>query len=149
MNKNPISNNCRELKYGSDLYHKSIELRDKVLRKPLNLQFTKEELAQDKVDHHLAFVVDEEVVGILVLKRVNENTFKMRQVAVDDSIQKSGIGTKLVKFSESFSINKNVHNITLSARDIAVPFYLKLGYKIEGKGFVEVGIAHHTMTKKI
>lgn len=149
MNKNSISTNCRSVSYGSDLYHDSIALRDKVLRQPLNLKFTEKELAQDKVDYHLVYLLENKVVGVLVLKQLNEDTFKMRQVAVDDSLQKSGIGSKLVQFSESFSKEKGIKKLTLSARDVAVPFYLKLGYKIVGDGFVEVGIPHHTMTKEL
>jgi GNAT superfamily N-acetyltransferase len=37
--------------------------------------------------------------------------------------------------------------ITLSARDSAVSFYLKLGYAIEGDYFTEVGIPHRHMAK--
>ncbi len=37
----------------------------------------------------------------------------------------------------------------LNARDTVIPFYEKCGYCVQGEGFTEVGIAHHTMTKHL
>ena len=144
-----MNSTCKIVLYNSELYHQSIQLRDRVLRQPLNLKFTETELAQDKVDTHIAYVVENKVVGILVLKKVDSSTYKMRQVAVDPLHQNLGIGAKMVKFSEQFAKQNGITKITLSARDVAIPFYKKIGYSIVGEGFVEVGIAHHTMEKII
>jgi predicted GNAT family N-acyltransferase len=136
-----------EIAYGSEEYQQSLALRDRIMRQPLNLQFTEQELAQDKVDHHLAYIEDGQVRGILVMKSIDENTFKMRQVAIDDAIQGLGIGSVLVSFAEDFALQNDKNRIILSARDKAIPFYKRLDYEIVGEGFVEVGIPHHSMEK--
>jgi len=73
----------------------------------------------------------------------------MRQVAVDGTYQAKGIGKKLVEYSERLALEKNFDKIILNARDTAVKFYLKLGYRIEGEMFIEVEIPHYRMSKKL
>jgi predicted GNAT family N-acyltransferase len=73
----------------------------------------------------------------------------MRQVAVDLEWQKKGVGTMLVAASEKFACQHGYDKIVLHARDLAVPFYLRLGYEVYGEPFTEVGILHSAMRKKI
>ncbi|HRF26714.1 MAG TPA: GNAT family N-acetyltransferase [Ferruginibacter sp.] len=37
----------------------------------------------------------------------------------------------------------------MHARDSAVGFYEKLGYKVIGEGFMEVNLPHHLMVKEL
>jgi len=37
--------------------------------------------------------------------------------------------------------------MVLHAREAAIPFYLRLGYELEGEPFTEVGIPHRRMVK--
>ncbi|MEZ5007342.1 MAG: GNAT family N-acetyltransferase [Chitinophagales bacterium] len=141
--------NCKEVAFGSDLYHQSIDLRDRILRQPLGLQFSKEELLQENDSHHLVYLEKGEVIGVIVMRPIDENIFKMRQVAIDSIWQRKGIGQTLVNFSETFSKLKNRSKIILHARDTAIPFYQKLGYQTVGNEFVEVGIKHYKMEKAI
>ena len=43
----------RKIKYGSSEYFDSVRLREKILRKPLGLAFTKDFLQQDKTQFHI------------------------------------------------------------------------------------------------
>jgi predicted GNAT family N-acyltransferase len=138
---------CKEVAFGSDLYHQSIDLRDRILRQPLGLQFSKEELEQESNSHHLLYIEKGEVIGVIVMRPIDDNIFKMRQVAIDSKWQRKGIGQALVKFSETFTKLKKRNKITLHARDTAIPFYLKLGYHTIGNEFEEVGIKHYKMEK--
>jgi len=137
------------IKYNSDDYKKSVELRDIVLRKPLGLVFTEEFLAQDETQIHIGAFENEVLLGILILKPIDDKTLKMRQVAVQPDLQKSGIGKKLVEFSEKFATENGYNRIELHARDIAIPFYEKLSYITVGETFSEVGIPHKMMYKKL
>jgi 1-deoxy-D-xylulose-5-phosphate synthase len=130
----------REIKYGSPEYEESLKLRTDVLRKPLGLVFSKEDLAGDDKEFHLAVFQEGHLVGILLLKPLGKEIVKMRQVAIAENIQGKGLGSALVKFSEAFSMNKGFTKIELHARKTAVPFYRNLDYQVVGIEFLEVGI---------
>ncbi len=119
-----------------------------VLRKPLGLQFNEEDLQKEYLDYHIAAYIDGNLVGILLLKPAETpQVIKMRQVAVDSSIQGHGVGKAMVKYSEVFVKEKGFTSIELHARETAVPFYLSLNYNIIGDRFEEVGIPHFKMVK--
>lgn len=139
----------REIEYGSSEYQDEVKLRDEILRKPLGLVFTPEQLAEEVNEFHLCAFANEEIVGCLLLKPIDKVVIKMRQVAVKSDLQNSGIGKQLVLFSESFAREKGYSIITMHARNSAVPFYEKLGYKKEGNEFIEVTIPHYTMIKNL
>lgn len=135
--------------HDSALYWKAVALRTKILRIPLGLKFTQEELLKENDQIHFVFLQNEKVIATLALKPVSKTNMKMRQVAVDDTAQKTGIGKKLVEFSEEYARNNGYTIMECNARKVAVPFYLKLGYKTEGDEFLEVNIPHFRMTKTL
>ena len=71
-------------------------------------------------------------------------------MAVLSNFQKKGIGEKLVNYAESDAKNRNGDLIWFNAREIAVPFYQKLEYKIFGQPFDIGDIGNHfVMFKKL
>lgn len=135
--------------HGSKEYELSVELRDRILRKPLGLVFTKEQLAQENKDIHMVYMVNADVFGCLVLVATSSDEIKMRQVAVDDDFQNRGIGTTMLKFAEQYASEHNFKTIYCHARDVATPFYLKHHYRIVGDPFEEVTIKHYKMAKDL
>ncbi|MCP4136014.1 MAG: GNAT family N-acetyltransferase [bacterium] len=133
--------------YKSEEYYKTVELRDRVLRKPLGLVFTEEFLAQDADDYHLGLFENGELLAVLILQVVDAKTVKMRQVAVSPERQGSGLGREIVEFSESFAGGKGFERVILHARETAVPFYRRLDYRIIGEKFFEIGLPHFKMEK--
>lgn len=141
--------NCRQLIPGSEDYQRSVELRFDVLRKPLGLRFTAQELEAERVDFHLGCYRGGELAGCLILVPVADHRVKMRQVAVAAHAQRQGIGRALVACAEAFARAREFHEITLHARESAVPFYEKLDYQRCGDRFEEVGLPHWKMQKKL
>lgn len=137
----------KEIYFDTDEYNKSVILRDKILRKPLGLVFTEEFLADDKFQFHIGAFINNEIIGILILKPLNKNVMKMRQVAVSENFQKQGIGKKMVKFAEKFASDKGYKSFELNARNEAIKFYRSMNYKTIGNEFLEVGIKHQKMIK--
>jgi len=137
----------KEIKFDSPEYRDEVELRDKILRKPLGLSFTEEQLKAEIEEYHLGAYLSGKLIGCLLFKPLDNKTVKMRQVAVDETIQGKGVGKKLVEFSEKFAFEKGYLEIILNARDTAVPFYLKSGYEVVGEMFIEVTIPHYKMRK--
>lgn len=139
----------RTVRHGSPEYWETIQLRRRILRTPLGLDFDPEDLEKEVRDLHIAGFDLARLVGCLVLTPENAEDIKMRQVAVDDQIQGKGIGTKLVIFSERLARDRGYKRMVLSARDTAVPFYERLKYVKEGDEFEEVTVPHWRMVKAL
>ena len=132
------------------LYPKAVDLRYKVLRKPLGLQFTEAELKKDVTDTHVALVNElDEVVACLTLTFDSPGSVKVRQVAVNIEQQGKGLGRKLSEAAEKYALGKGVELMHCYARKTAVPFYKQLGFNVVGEEFEEVGIPHFRMEKTI
>jgi N-acetylglutamate synthase-like GNAT family acetyltransferase len=127
-----------------------VRLRDKILRKPLRLEFTEEQLEEESSEFHFGvYDIHDQLLGCLSFKPLVSNTIKMRQVAIDDVFQNSGIGSFLVESAEQWAVNHQYEWIDLHARDTAVSFYTKLNYQLYGEPFIEVNIPHRSMRKKL
>ena len=137
------------IEFRSDWQVAAVRLRDEVLRRPLGLVFDEDDLAKEKDDIHIAALADGEVVGCLVLSRVDDDVVQMRQVAVRGDFQRCGVGRNMVEYSERVAVENGYKKIMLHARDIAIAFYEKLGYGPVGDMFVEIGIVHQEMAKEI
>ena len=133
---------------GSPEYALAVALRHEVLRLPLGLAFTVEQLASESGSHHLA-ALDEQgrVLGCLMLTPRAGGEIQMRQVAVRPDQQGTGLGRALVAESEARARVLSFTRMMLHAREGAVGFYERLGYAVEGEPFVEVGIGHRLMAK--
>jgi ribosomal protein S18 acetylase RimI-like enzyme len=143
----------RVIEYGSSEYKQMVALRDIVLRQPLGLSYSKEYLEQEINDQLLGCFVNKEeneiLCGCCILTPVNKDMIQLRQMAVDPEQQRSGIGRQLIEFAEQQAMRDNFTQVMLHARDVAVGFYQKLGYHVQGDGFTEVGILHYEMTKRL
>lgn len=140
----------KAVQHGSPEYTETVALRDEVLRRPLGLEFSPELLGAEATDFHLAgYSQDGDLLGCLILTPVDSSTIQMRQVAVNPSLQRSGIGTALVDYSESFARQHGYSLMIMHAREQAVPFYERLGYHTYGDRFEEVTIPHWNMKKHL
>ena len=137
------------IEHGSREYEETVALRDEVLRKPLGLSYDPAELAGEKDSFHFALREGTELVACLVLKPLDERCIKMRQLAVRESYQGKGVGRELVNYAESFAKGRGNEEIVLHAREMVRGFYEKLGYEAEGDSFIEVGLPHLAMRKKL
>ena len=142
--------NIIQVEFATPEYDETIALRYKILRQPLGLDFTEEQLATEYADFHLAAYSDSWILrGCLVLTPKNDKVLKMRQVAVGIESQSKGIGTLLVQASEVFARANGYERMELNARDTAIAFYEKLNYQKVGEEFVEVNIPHYKMVKSL
>ncbi|MCS6819671.1 MAG: GNAT family N-acetyltransferase, partial [Chitinophagales bacterium] len=134
----------------SPYYPVALELRYRILRQPLGLAFTPEELEKDKHDTHFALLSDEEeLISCITLSFCNDGRVKMRQVATKKEFQNRGFGKMLTTYVENFAKGRGYTIIFCHARKTAISFYERLGYKIVSNEFIEVGIPHFKMEKKL
>ncbi len=137
------------LKLNSPEYKKALVLRDEILRIPLGMSIYNDDLSDENLQIHIGCVIEGEVVGILLLRRVDNETVQMRQVAVVEFLQGKGLGNEMVVFAEKIAKSNSYSKIILHARKTAVSFYEKLLYTKTSDEYLEIGIPHCTMEKNI
>nr|CAX69048.1 GCN5-related N-acetyltransferase [uncultured bacterium] len=140
---------CRSIDYGSPEYHQALTLRFDVLRKPLGIAFDPERLKLESADLHFACFQGERLVATLILTPLSVAEAQMRQFAVANGLQKSGIGRTLMAHAERCALEYGFVRISMHAREIAIPFYEKHGYAKVGDRFYEVTLPHFVMAKDL
>lgn len=138
----------RWVPHGGPDYFALVELRRAVLRRPLGLDFSPEQLAAEETQFHLGAWEGERLVGCLALL-MSGGEARMRQVAVAADAQGRGIGRLLVAKFEAEARRRGAARVVLHARRTAVAFYERLGYAVEGEPFQEVGLPHRSMSRTL
>ena len=139
-----------EIEYGTDLHKEEIKLRDEVLRAPLGLKFSKEDLSSEKNELRYGLLDSSgRLTACLLIRILSSSNAKLRQMAVIDELRGKGIGRELVQKVETELKKINFTSIELNARMYAKVFYEKLGYTTSGNTFTEVGISHVKMVKEL
>jgi len=139
----------RVIDYHTEEYIQETELRNRVLRIPLGMSLYDENLVKEEYDVHIGAFVNKQLVGVLILTKLNDSEVKMRQVAVEETFRSRKAGSKMVLFAEEYSKNKGYVTMALNARKTAVPFYEKLGYEKISNEFLEINIPHYKMKKSL
>ncbi len=136
----------KEIIYRSPAWEEAVRLREDILRAPLGSRFTEQELAEEKNHFHIAGFLNDIIVATAVLVPEKEQ-MKMQRVVVTDNLRNLNIGSEMMLFCEKFATEKNIKIIYCHARNTAVNFYIKNGYKSIGDYFDEDGIPHLKMSK--
>jgi predicted GNAT family N-acyltransferase len=135
--------------HGSKQYQQMVKLREDILRKPLGLCFTKEELESEKNNLLMGAYEDDQMLGCCMLIEESPDTVRLRQMAVINDLQGKGVGRALMQFAENLARDRGYKKITMHARKNAVGFYEKMGYRIVGQEFEEITIPHYVMEKEL
>ena len=135
--------------HGTPEYNQMIDLRMQILRAPLGLSFTKEDLEKEQKDILLGCFDEEKLEGCCLLTEVQPGTVKLRQMAVLDGLQGKGIGRALMSFAENVARDAGYKTLTMHARKSALGFYEKLGYTVCSDEFEEVTVPHYEMEKQL
>ena len=134
---------------GTAEYEAMVDLRMKVLLGPIGIPRSYIDPAKEKEDILVAGFEGERIVGCCILSQVDDVTVQLRQMAVDTSLQKTGIGAAIISCAEELSRKQGFTTMMMHARDAVLEFYKKCGYAIVGEQFFEVGIGHHKMQKSL
>ncbi len=138
-----------EAPLGSDLYQRCLALREAVLRQPLGLHLTAQELEDDAFRRHFCALSRGAVVGSVSLKPLAGETLQLKQMAVAEDRRRERIGAQLLAHAESWARSEGFRLIALNARLGAEGFYERFGYVAEGEPFDENAIPHVRMTKRL
>ena len=135
--------------HGTPKYQQMVKLREDILRKPLGLHFTPEELDSEKDNLLMAAYEDDQLLGCCMLVEEDPQTVRLRQMAVLNDLQGKGVGKALMSFAENLARDRGYQTITMHARKNAIGFYEKMGYKVKGEEFEEITIPHYVMEKQL
>ncbi|WP_159079846.1 GNAT family N-acetyltransferase [Methyloceanibacter sp. wino2] len=138
-----------EAPVGSGLYRDALRLREDILRRPLGLTVSSEELADDSMRQHFCAVDCGAVVGTVSLRPLDETTLHLKQMAVVEPKRAARIGSRLVAHVERWGTSAGFRLMVAHARVGAEGFYLKHGYAQEGAAFFEQTIPHVRVTKRL
>ena len=129
-------------------------LRIEILRNniPENYHFIGDD---NKKAIHLGAFINNRIVGIVSLMQnthtefTDEFVYQLRGMAIKEEMQKQGIGKKLILESLKLLKRKGCTILWCNAREVAIKFYLNLGFIIKGNSFEikDIGI-HFMMYKK-
>ncbi|MEO6733280.1 MAG: GNAT family N-acetyltransferase [Ferruginibacter sp.] len=139
----------KQIDHGSKEYQQMVNLRHEIMRKPLGLSFSQEELAKEKDDILIGAFDEDEMLGCCILSDLKDGCVRLRQMAVQKNMQGKGIGESIITFAENLARDKGFKTLTMHSRDTAIGFYEKYGYKVKGDQFMEINIPHHIMEKKL
>lgn len=96
---------------------------------------------------HLGYFEENEIKGIVTIMK-NGSVAQLRGMAVSEDCQGKGFGKMLIQKAEDILLKDKISKIWMNAREKAVPFYEKCGYKIEGEIFIIKPIGFHYLMAK-
>lgn len=135
--------------HGTKEYQQMIKLREEILRKPLGISLTKEELEKEKENMLIGAFEEDEMLGCCMMVEENPSTLRLRQMAVLNNLQGKGIGRALTIFAENLARDRGYKIISMHARKPVVGFFEKMGYRVTSPEFIEITIPHYVMEKEL
>ncbi len=144
-----MSLSCRKIDCDSPAHAAMVDLRDRILRKPIGLHVTPEEIARDLGDYLLGCYDGDTLVGCLILHKDAHGGVKMRQVAVDNTRQGQGIGAFMLHAAQDIVRGWGFGAMYCHARETARAFYAQNGWVVTSDTFDENGIPHCRMERAL
>lgn len=126
-------------------------LRYEVLRKPWNQPHGSERDGhENECIHFMAVDKDHNPIGVCRLQFNTDKEAQLRYMGVNENTQGLGVGRKLILHAEERARQEGAERLILQAREIAVDFYKKCGYRLVEKSYLMWGsIQHYLMAKDL
>ncbi|WP_400246567.1 GNAT family N-acetyltransferase [Niallia sp. JL1B1071] len=74
---------------------------------------------------------------------------KVERICILSTNRKGGAGKAVMNKIEEYALNSGAPALKLNAQTHAIPFYSKLGYEVVSEEFLDAGIPHRTMIKRL
>lgn len=130
-------------------------VRQEVLRKGKPIETCYFNGDNDSTTTHFGLIEFNKIIGVVSVFQTkysefnDDSQFQIRGMAILENFQKKGLGKQLLNVAEKYCWDEKANLIWFNAREKAVSFYKKSGYKIIGASFEipDVG-THFVMFKK-
>lgn len=126
------------------------DLRWRLLRAPWQQpRGSEQDEMEQNAEHVTIHAPAHRLIAVGRLHMANQQDAQIRYMAVEADQQGQGVGRKLVEELERRAQLLGASRILLNARDTAVSFYQKLGYRVCGRGPTMYQQIHHTRMEKL
>lgn len=126
----------------------ALALRRRVFCEEQGVPLADELDGHDQGSLHLVALTGDTVVGTCRLVPVAE-TVQLSRLAVERAARRRGVASALLDAAESESLTSGGRRIVLHAQTYALALYRNHGYETRGRRFVEAGIEHVAMEKRL
>lgn len=106
------------------------------------------EMEEDSNGIHFGAFKDDKLAGVVSLFQKGDD-FQFRKLAIEPSVQKTGIGNSLLSYITVYAQENGGTRIWCNARLSAIGFYLKAGFMQTGKLFSKNGFDYEILEKEI
>ena len=103
---------------------------------------------EEESTHFIVTNEDNEPIGAGRF-RVVDSYGKVERICVLAEARTSGVGRALMEAIEQYALSQEIEITKLNAQVQAIPFYESLGYAIISDEFLDAGIPHRTMKKRL
>lgn len=139
----------RKIEYGTEDYEVSIDIRNECFRKPWGMDIRDEDLSGDKDMDMYGAYLDGKMIATVFLTHDDEETARVKSVAILEEYRGYGLGRYLMDFIEDKAREKGYKRVNLMGRVWVEGFYHKLGYKTISEPYDYHTIPHIDMTKEL
>lgn len=128
---------------------KYYQLRWEVLRRDWNRPKGSEQDEGEATAAHAMIVNEnEEVIAVCRLQYIDKTTGQIRSMGVKEEYRSKGFGAVIINYIENLAKAKGLSKIFLDARENAVAFYEKMGFKTKEKSYLLFGVIQHWRMEK-
>ena len=124
------------------------DLRFRILRQPWGQERGSERNEGDETGIHFALYEDKILKAIARLDLSSEEEAQVRFMAVEENVQRKGFGKQVMLELEAYCKMQRIKKSILHAREVAIPFYESLNYKLIEKSHCLFGEIQHYLMKK-
>jgi predicted GNAT family N-acyltransferase len=121
------------------------KIRSLVFQQEQNVAPELEFDGKDEQAEHLLAYLDDEAIGTLRIRTIDNKTVKIERLAVLPKARGKGIGSKLMEYAIELISSQGDRQIIIHAQAYIKELYLKLGFEQIGNEFDEAGIPHVKM----
>jgi len=104
---------------------------------------------RDKEALHIVAKDGEKVIGTARVRFIAPGQAKIERIAIQKSFRGRGIGREIITFLTQELRNRQVKKVVLHAQYSAIPFYKLCNFEEVGLPFLEDGIKHIKMQKRL
>lgn len=138
----------REIQYGSAEYEMTRELRNRIMRVPIGLSIYDQDYTFEVNSRIVGAFKGETMLGCSIVGKLDGECC-LDFLCIDDQVQKSGIGSRLLADVENWARSQGISLLILEARVTARKFYEKHGYEAYGEIYLmEKSPVDHIMMRK-
>ena len=126
----------------------ALELRERIFCREQGVSFEADQDGRDPEATHIVAVDDGVVIGTCRLL-FRGPVARLGRLAVEQGRRGDGVAAEILTEADRIATEAGSESIALHAQTYALPLYARAGYEPYGPTFVEEGIEHVAMAKRL